>query len=137
MACCQCAKEAPPAKRTITREKEMERQRKYREDNREARRSRQRNHQTRYSQQNPERIVANNAKRRGSQILRTPQWLSPDDLEAIEDFYAACRMFRMYTGQDYHVDHIVPLKGRTVSGLHVPWNLQVLPAQENLMKGNR
>ena len=57
----------------------------------------------------------------------TPAWA---DLKAIEAFYAN-------TPAGYHVDHIIPLRGQFVSGLHVLENLQYLPADENLAKGNR
>lgn len=77
------------------------------------------------------------AKKRARKIQATPSWLTKEHLEEIEDFYTACMMFKIYTGLTYHVDHIIPLKGKTVCGLHVPWNLQILEASENLQKSNK
>lgn len=77
------------------------------------------------------------AKRRAAKLERTPNWLTEEQSREIEYFYWLAKDLERINGEPYHVDHIVPLQGESVSGLHVPWNLQVLSAKENLSKGNR
>lgn len=67
----------------------------------------------------------------------TPQWLTAIQKAQIQEFYEISEARTIQTGVQHHVDHIHPLKGRTVCGLHVPWNLQVLTSTENISKGNR
>jgi len=66
----------------------------------------------------------------------TPPWLTADHKEQIKYFYAHAADCYAVSGQKYHVDHIVPVKGKNVCGLNVPWNLQVLPADLNEKKSN-
>lgn len=80
---------------------------------------------------------AKTAKRRSAKMLRTPDWLTKEHLKEIEEFYIRAKEMEKETGLKYHVDHIIPLQGRLVSGLHVPWNLQIITALENTSKGNR
>jgi len=68
---------------------------------------------------------------------RTPKWIKDYFLKEIEVFYRRTELIKKFTGEIWHVDHIVPLQGKKVSGLHVPWNLQLLPATENQSKGNK
>ena len=77
------------------------------------------------------------AERRAQKSLATPRWLSEKQKAEIEDLYWLCSDVSITTGEPYHVDHIVPLKGKKVCGLHVPWNLQVLPADINISKSNK
>ena len=91
----------------------------------------------RWRQANPDKANALKAKRRASKLQATPPWLTQDDLAGIRQFYTIANQLTELNGQIYHVDHIVPLQGKTVCGLHVPWNLQVLEGSENMSKSNK
>jgi len=85
---------------------------------------------------NKDKLNAKAARRRAKQRSAAPTWLDQDHRKQIEDIYWLAQDLKAVTGEDYHVDHIVPLMGKEVCGLHVPWNLQILPADLNLKKSN-
>ena len=95
-----------------------------------------RNASKNWKRANPAKVAQHASSRRASQHTRMPSWLTAADHLEFDSVYKYCAGLRA-AGLDYHVDHIVPLRGKSVSGLHVPWNLQVIPAVENMSKGNR
>jgi 5-methylcytosine-specific restriction endonuclease McrA len=90
-----------------------------------------------YYSENKDAYYARKAKRRASLLNRTPKWLSASDLQTMSAIYQRCAFLNKQSSEKYEVDHIVPLQGETVSGLHVPWNLQIIPMFENRSKGNK
>jgi hypothetical protein len=75
-------------------------------------------------------VRAKAALRRAKKIQASPPWLTTEHRAEIHRIYSSCP-------DGYHVDHIIPLNNPLVCGLHVPWNLQHLAANENIAKSNR
>jgi len=90
----------------------------------------------RYKQENKAKVNAISRRRNAAKKQRTPAWLTADDFWIMKEVYKLAQLRSRLTGIKWHVDHIVPLQGKTVSGLHVPTNLQVIPYKDNILKGN-
>ncbi len=100
---------------------------KWRDANKERYDQYRKDYQRQYINQNPAKKRSWTAKARAAKRNATPSWVDMDAIEAIYMEAAASGM---------EVDHIVPLQGRNVCGLHVPWNLQLLTSTENRRKHN-
>jgi hypothetical protein len=79
--------------------------------------------------------AAYEGKRRSAQLQRTPVW--DKDAHLIVAKYQLANMLTRETGKPHHVDHIIPLQGKNVSGLHVFSNLRVIPGEDNVKKSNK
>jgi hypothetical protein len=87
-----------------------------------------------YHKDNRDLFNSHNAKRRAQKLNATPPWA---ELEKIAVLYKKAKWLESLTGLTYHVDHVIPLQGKDVCGLHVWENLQILEKTLNLQKYNK
>lgn len=131
--CIPCDKIAGKIYRAKNREKERSRQAEWTKNNREKANARV----YRYQKRNPQR--ASDAASRKYYALKaaTPRWLTVGNLVEIKWAYELAKERSLSTGNPHVIDHIIPLQGENICGLHVPWNLQILTRSENSKKGNK
>ena len=90
-----------------------------------------------YRKSNKGKINALVAKRKQHIKQRIAKWITRDDIWMIKEIYDLAMERTKLHGFQWHVDHIIPLQGKFVSGLHVPENLRVIPWIDNIKKKNK
>jgi hypothetical protein len=93
--------------------------------------------QAQYKDRNVDVVRADTSVRKRRHREATPRWLTKEERLQMRDLYVQARKMTELTRERYVVDHIVPLRGEEVCGLHVPWNLRVITQDENLKKSNK
>jgi hypothetical protein len=96
-----------------------------------------RKYQKAWKERNPVWVRADTKARRRRHRMASPPWLSQKQKTEIREIYKIAITMSKTTGEQYVVDHIVPLRGEDVCGLHVPWNLRIITQAENLEKSNK
>jgi hypothetical protein len=96
-----------------------------------------REYQAAWKERNKTWVRADTKARRRKHRDATPPWLTRKQKSEIRQLYQIAITMTQTTGEQYVVDHIVPLRSDTVCGLHVAWNLRVITQEENLKKSNK
>ncbi len=143
--CIPCAKLRTKEYALANREKVLCRKKRYRESNQlkisagynqwlMVNRDKRRAIDNKWGHCNIGKVTAKSRARKLAKLNRTPAWANKQEIEQI---YIECTRVSRETGIKHHVDHIIPLRGKTVSGLHVENNLQIITVEENLRKNNK
>lgn len=128
--CKQCKHQSSKSWNERNKEKHSELNRKWYEENKEHHLS----NSKQWYESNKHRKLETTTAREKRCVLATPTWA---DRELIKELYALAKKLTEQTGIPHEVDHVVPLQGKNVSGLHVENNLQVISAEENRRKSNK
>lgn len=119
--------------RKNNREKILDIKRRWSETNREKDRA----IKSAWAKNNKGKVNATTKRYKLAKKKRTPSWLTKEHLRYIEEYYVLAQDLSWLSESPLEVDHIVPLSGAEVCGLHVPWNLQILTKEENSRKRNK
>lgn len=103
----------------------------------ESRKPKKKVYDQQYVKNNPGKIIAKRARRRAAELCAIPPWISLAQREEIDEFYIIAKELQWLSDETLEVDHIEPLQGENSCGLHVPWNLQILPRSLNRSKQNK
>jgi 5-methylcytosine-specific restriction endonuclease McrA len=112
----------------------LERRREYCRSWHEANRDRRAAYNLEWSRENPHIVNSLVARRNAAKFRATPKWADQDAIRAV---YAEAARLTTETGVRHEVDHVYPIQGKTVCGLHCEANLQILTKTENIRKHNR
>jgi 5-methylcytosine-specific restriction endonuclease McrA len=96
-----------------------------------------REYQKNWKEKNIVWVRADTKSRRRKHRQATPKWLTREEKSSMRQIYQIAITMTKTTGEQYVVDHIIPLRSEEVCGLHVPWNLKVITQEENLRKSNK
>ena len=126
--CVECSREHSQ------REEVKAYKRKHKEDNRERYTQLNRAYKVKWKKENPNYFTMYYVKRNSKVQQATPEWVNWDDLTLLAKTRDS---ISRKTGVEHHLDHYYPIMGKTVCGLNVPWNLQIITADENRRKHNK
>ena len=132
--CAVCSRKRKNEWRKNNAENERQKWKKWCSNNKEHRGAYQKKYMAKHQKENQEYWNSKNANDRAEKLNATPAWA---DKVAIEYVYYAAKVLKDVCKTSWHVDHIIPLKGKTVCGLHVRNNLQLLAPLDNLKKSNK
>jgi len=126
-----CDRERATAWRLSNLERKRAANARWRAENPEKARESVRSH----CRRNKGKVAAKTRRQQAARIQRSPSW---SDRQSLELFYAVAHIARLtFPELNPQVDHVIPLNGDRVSGLHVHTNLSVIPGVKNLLKSNR
>lgn len=92
---------------------------------------------SKWAKANPGIVAAKSMRRIAAKLKATPAWLTAEHLLQIRSIYESAAISTRTSGVPHDVDHFIPLQSKTVCGLHVPWNLRLLPKLMNIKKSNK